>query len=360
MKVTSVFTQNITAYNNDKRVIVNKGGTRSSKTFSILQLLTLIAHQSVKPLVISIVSETMPHLKKGCIRDFKHLLQTEGMWNDKAWNATDKVYKLNHSIIEFFSADQPAKVHGPARDILFVNECINISHETYRQLAIRTRGAIFLDFNPCHEFWVDEHVLPRAEAVLIASTYLDNAYLTPAQVQEIESNKHDTAWWGTYGLGETGSRQGLVVQNWDIVQCLPAQYSKRWLGIDFGFTNDPTAIVDIRLHEGELWMHELLCATGYDNPMIASFLEQQGISKHIPIVADSAEPKSIREIRASGWLVEPADKGRDSIDLGLSLLNRYVKHITQSSTNILREYRNYRWMTDDFGRSTNRPIDRYN
>lgn len=360
MKLTGVFSKNITAYNEGKRVVVNKGGTRSSKTFSILQLLYMIARVSSKPLVISVVSETLPHLKKGCIRDFQTILMNDGLWVDKCWNATDKIYKVNDSLIEFFSADQAGKVHGPARDILFVNECINISYETYRQLAIRTRETIFLDFNPCHEFWVDEYILPRDESVLIQSTYLDNEFLTQAQVQEIESNRQDVSWWATYGLGETGSRNGLVIQNWDIVERMPEMFSKRWIGIDFGFTNDPTSIVDIRLSEGELWIDELLYATQYDNMMIARFLDECGIPKDTPVVADSAEPKSIREIKSLGWQIEGADKGRDSIGLGISLLNRYKKHITTHSLNIIREYRNYRWQTDEAGKSTNRPIDKYN
>lgn len=360
MKLTSIFSRNISAYNAGKRVIVNKGGTRSSKTYSILQLLYMIADLSPDPLVISVVSETMPHLKKGCIRDFQHILMQEELWSDKQWNATDKIYKINRSFIEFFSADQPAKVHGPARDILFVNECINISFETYRQLAIRTRHTIFLDYNPCHEFWVDEHVLSRDESLLISSTYKDNDFLTEAQIGEIESNSDDTEWWKTYGLGETGSREGLIVRNWDIVGQMPDTWSKRWIGIDFGFTNDPTAIVDIRLTGGELWIDELLYATRYDNMMIAAFLHEAGIPRITPIIADSAEPKSIREIRSAGWQVEGADKGKDSIDLGLSLLNRYTKHVTARSLNIIREYRNYRWQTDDNGRPVNRPVDKYN
>jgi len=360
MKLTSVFSKNITAYNDGKRVIVNKGGTRSSKTYSILQLLYFIADRSSQPLVISVVSETMPHLKKGCIRDFQNILMTDGLWSDKAWNATDKIYRINRSFIEFFSADQPGKVHGPARDILFINECINISFETYRQLAIRTRRTIFLDFNPSHEFWVDEYILPREEAVLIRSTYRDNDFLTDAQIGEIESNKEDAEWWKTYGLGETGSREGLVIQNWDIVESMPASWSKRWIGIDFGFTNDPTAIVDVRLSEGELWIHELLYAKRYDNLMIAAFLDKAGIPRDTPVIADSAEPKSIREIRSRGWKIIGAEKGKDSIGLGISLLNRYRKHITSASADIIREYRNYRWETDDSGKPTNRPVDKYN
>lgn len=325
-----------------------------------MQLLYLIAEESPRQRLISIVSESMPHLKKGCMRDFENMLANERRWRPGQWNATDKIYRVNHSYIEFFSADQPGKVHGPARNILYINECININYETYRQLAIRTSETIFLDYNPCFEFWVDEQVLIRPEATLICSTYLDNEYLSPVQVQEIESNKRDADWWQVYGLGQTGSKTGLVMQNWDIVEALPEKYKNRWLGIDFGFTNDPTAIVDIRLSEGELWIDELLYERGCDNIAIARQLEQAGVGRSVPIVADCAEPKSIREIRSFGWQVEAAVKGRDSILLGLSVLNRYKKHITARSVNILTEYRNYRWQTDEYGKPSNIPSDKYN
>lgn len=360
MKVTSVFNRNLEAYNLSKRVIVNKGSTRSSKTWSVLQLLFLIAEASPTPRLISIVSESMPHLKKGCIRDFETMLRSENKWDHRSWNATDKVYRINNSIIEFFSADQPGKVHGPARDILFMNECINIPYETYRQLSIRTRETVFLDFNPSYEFWVDDKILPRPESLLIHSTYQDNNFLTPSQIQEIESNKTDSEWWLVYGLGQTGSKTGLIMQNWEIVQQLPQTYKQRWLGIDFGFTNDPTAIIDVRLSEGKLWIRELLYAKNMDNLMICQHLDQLQIPRHLPIVADSAEPKSISEIRNMHWMAEPAKKGKDSILAGLSILNRYPKCITQDSINLISEFRNYRWQTDPSGTPMNVPCDKYN
>lgn len=288
------------------------------------------------------------------------MLKLEGKWDHRSWNSTDKTYKINNSHIEFFSADQPGKVHGPARDILYINECINISYETYRQLAIRTTETIFLDYNPCHEFWVDEKVIVRPESILIHSTYLNNEYLSPAQIQEIEANRHDTNWWEVYGLGKTGMREGLIIKNWDICPDLPTSHKNRWIGIDFGFSNDPTAIVDIVLSEGELWIDELLYAKGYDNMMISEHLACCNIPKDTPLVADSAEPKSIKEIRNTGWNIQPASKGRDSILTGLSVLNRYVKHVTQRSTNIISEYRNYRWLTNEFGSPTNTPSDKFN
>lgn len=361
MKVTSVYDRNLDAYQMKYRYIVNKGSTRSSKTYSILQTLYSIASYSIPARTISVVSESMPHLKKGCIRDFREMMINEGKWDERSWNATDKIYRVGNTIIEFFSVDNAGKVHGPSRDVLYVNECINIDYEVYRQLAIRTTETIFLDCNPSFEFWLDEKVLAQhSEALLIHSTYKDNQYLTPMQIKEIESNRHDSEWWRVYGEGITGSLQGLIIQNWDIVPELPAEYKKRWIGIDFGFTNDPTAIVDMRLHNGELWIDELLYSKGFDNPMIADLLSSLRIPQDTPIIADCAEPKSIREISSSGWHVEPAQKGRDSINTGISVLNRYRKHVTRRSANIISEYRNYRWMTDDFGNPTNMPIDKYN
>jgi len=361
MQITSVFSRNLDAYNSGARYIVNTGSTRSSKTYSILQLLAMLAEGSTRGLVISVVSESMPHLKKGCIRDFRDILMSRGEWNEKNWNATDKIYRIKNSMIEFFSADNPSKVHGPSRDILYINECINVDYEIYRQLAIRTTRKIFLDCNPCFEFWLDEKVLSQtAEATLIHSTYKDNEYLSQAQIKEIESNRGDDNWWLVYGEGLTGSHQGVIVRNWDIVDQMPDACKKRWIGIDFGFTNDPTAIVDMRLSGGELWIDELLYEKGYDNMMIASHLELMGIPRETVIVADSAEPKSIKEIYSKGWKIEAAEKGNHSINTGISLLNRYRKHITSRSLNIINEYRNYRWKNDAFGNPTNTPIDRYN
>lgn len=373
MKVTSVFDRNLDAYNIGYRYIVNKGSTRSSKTYSILQLMYLIAKFSEKPRTISIVSQSMPHLSKGCIRDFKEILRKEGVWNENNWNETKSIYNVNNSIIEFFSVDNPSKAHGPARDILYVNECINIEYEIFSQLAIRTTETIFLDCNPNFEFWLDTKVLQipvnddkpkelidNPEAILIHSTYKDNDYLTEAQVKEIESRKHEKNWWRVYGLGLTGAFIGSIMEDWDVVDKLPENYKKRWIGIDFGYTNDPTAIVEIRLAEGELWIEELLYAKGYDNMMIAQHLTTSGIDKNVSIVADSAEPKSIAEIRSKGWRVEPAKKGKDSITLGISILNRYKKHLTRNSTNIIEEYKNYRWQINEFGDPTNVPTDKFN
>jgi phage terminase large subunit len=357
MNFSDIFTRNVAAMNNGAQIIVNKGGARSTKTWSIMQLLWLICQKSEKGVLISVVSESIPHLKRGCIRDFQTMMQDE--WKESAWNATDKIYTFGKSRIEFFSADTPDKVHGPARDILFINECIDIPFEIYRQLAIRTRGLILLDYNPREEFWIDDKILPRDGVTLIRSTYKDNPFLSARQIEEIESNKDDINWWKVYGLGETGSREGLCIRNWDIVTELPATCKRRYLGMDFGFATDPTAIIDVRLSGGELWLDQLCYESGMTNNDIAERVKDMGCGG-VPIVADSAEPKSVQELRYSGLHVEPSVKGADSIRNGIDVMNRYRIHVTQRSIDLIKELRNYKYRTDTDGRPTNVPIDKFN
>ena len=195
------------------RVIALKGSTRSSKSWSTMQLLDVIAAKSKTPRLISVVSESMPHLKRGVIRDYKNMKEADGNYNPKAWHDTDKLYSYRNGKLEFFSADQPGKVHGPSRQVLYINEAINVGWEVYRQLAVRTTEKIILDYNPAFEFWVDTKLAPRADVRIIHSTYKDNDMLTASQISEIESNREiDPEWWKVYGLGETGSKAGLVMK----------------------------------------------------------------------------------------------------------------------------------------------------
>ena len=217
------------------RYVDNAGGTRSGKTFSTLQVLCEIAKGS-RDLLISVVSETMPHLKRGAIRDFKAILADE--WDDNAWNKSESVYTFpSGSIIEFFSADQPGKVHGPARDILFINEANHLDYDTARQLLVRTRLFAIFDYNPTHTFWVHENIAPRENCRSIHSTYKDNDYLTAEQVAEIESNKNDANWWRVYGEGKVGQLEGLIFPDFELCDTMPDAAGLREVyGMDFGFT----------------------------------------------------------------------------------------------------------------------------
>ena len=361
MNVTSVFGRNITAFNNGKRYIINQGGTSSSKTYSILQLLILIALKK-NNLMISIVSESLPHLKRGAMRDFQNILTSMNLYNDAMHNKSNNEFTIGNSKIEFFSADSSSKLRGARRDILYINEANNIDKNSFDELSIRTKQTTFLDYNPVSEFWVHQHLLNNAsiDIEFIKSTFRDNDFLDDNIVKDIERRKEtDYEWYKVYGLGEIGNLEGVIFNNYNIVKELPDS-PKRILGCDFGFTNDATAIVDIRYSDGEIYIDELLYQTDLTNNQIAKFITSDIDLKSVTMICDSAEPKSIAELQMFGVRCIPADKGPDSIRNGIDLMKQYKINITERSINLIKEIRNYRWKVDKTGKSLNVPIDIWN
>ncbi len=359
-QVSKVFEMNVAALNNGSHIIVNKGGTRSGKTWSLLQLCATLA-QFNAGILISIVGETMPFLKRGVIRDFRSMFGSA--WNADKWNATDMVYTFdNGSQIEFFSADNEGKVHGSARDILFINECYFVDWEIYRQLEVRTRAQIFLDYNPRSRFWVDDKLLGKQSVTLIHSTFKDNPFLSERQLQAILSYKDtDPNWWTVYGEGRTGSVEGLIYTKWHTVDTMPQSYKREFYCIDFGFTNDPTAILRVRLSNGELWVQELAYRQGMLNQDIVEVLKGAGVARNADIVCDSAEQKSITEINnIGGFRAVPCVKGRGSVVAGVNMVQAYQINATQNSLGIIDELRNYSWKRDASGNYINEPQDRFN
>lgn len=344
------------------RIIANKGGTRSTKTWSLLQLMLIIA--TSQKVLISIVSESMPHLRKGAMRDMERILDNAMLVEDKHYqrNRTENTLTFpNGGMIEFFSVDSYTKVHGAQRDYLYINECNNIEWEIYRQLAIRTSKVVFLDWNPRSAFWWDERLEGRGDSILIKSTYLDNPFLSASQIAEIESNKGDENWWRVYGLGENGSVEGLVYSRYRIVQSMPTTGKMRFYCIDFGFTNDPTAILRVTLQGGELWIEELAYQVGMLNKDIAEVLVNSGATRLDNIVADSAEPKSIAEINAiSGLNIKATTKGQGSIVAGIGAVQAYQLNVMADALGLIEELRNYSWKKDINGNYLNIPVDKYN
>lgn len=371
MAESRVYTMLWQAAGKTDRFVSSCGGTRSGKTFAALQFLRKLALRS-RGLIISVVSETMPHLKRGAIRDFQSIIGNE--WDDNAWNKTDCIYTFpTGSIIEFFSADSPAKVHGPARDVLFINEAQNIAYETARQLFVRTRGLVLIDYNPTHSFWLNEKIEAQDNCVVIHSTYKDNcdkdgkSFLTDEQIAEIESNKGDSNWWKVYGEGKVGTLDGLIY-GFTLIDRLPEGEGLRevW-GIDFGFSHDPTAIVRVLADTGRkiAYVDEVAYRTGMLNADIADILTEQGIPRYVNIWADAAEPKSIAEIGyASGLNIQACDKSApvrsDRLKFQLQWMQGWDLRITKSSVNLIKEMRNYTWAKDRDGNSTNTPIDMWN
>lgn len=335
-----------------KRIRGVAGGTSASKTISILLWLIDYA-QSTQGELISIVSESFPHLKRGVIRDFKAILQAQNYWDDKRWNETDKIYTFEGlSKIEFFSADQPGKVRGPRRDVLFINEANNIPYETYDQLEIRTKKIIWLDWNPVSEFWWYSEVLPKQEHDFITLTYLDNEALDPQIVKTIESRKGNKNWWQVYGLGQLGEVEGRIYKGWQTIDEVPHEARLERYGLDFGYTNDPTAIDAIYRYNGGFIIDEITHQKGLSNKQIADIFTN--LPKAL-VIADSSEPKSIDEIKNYGINILPALKGQGSILKGIQYVQDQQISITKRSVNTLKEYRNHLWMTDKDGKIINEP-----
>lgn len=362
MEATYVYLENLKAWLAGNRLIANKGGTRSGKTYSLISMFVTIATTNNKKRVIDIVSESLPHLKRGAINDIEDILSNEGMIEgvDYDKNETDHIYTFNTGTkMRFFSADDWGKVKGSRRDILFINECNRIGYEVYRQLSVRTTECIFVDWNPDAEFWYELKGLQgRETTVEIHSTYLNNPFLSPQQIAEIESNKDDENWWKVYGLGLTGRPIGIIYSRWSQVDEVPGGAKLIGRGLDFGFTNDPTAIVDVYLNDGKLWIDERCYDRGLTNDVIADRLKD----KDCDVIADSAEQKSIQEIYNYGVRkIEPSKKGPDSIRSGIQILQRYEMCVTKRSLNVIRELRNYKWKENKItGELMNEPIDKYN
>lgn len=366
MITTPVYDKTMDAIIKTSRFVSSCGGTRSGKTIANLQALYKIACQDRTPSLTSVVSETFPHLKRGAIRDFSTALGEE--YDERRWNKSESIYTCpSGSLIEFFSADAPSKVHGPARDRLFLNEIQNIDYETARQLFVRTTGLVLMDYNPTASFWGNELIEPRDECVTIHSTYKDNSFLTAEQIREIEANQNDKNWWKVYGLGEFGTLDGLIY-DFQLIDEMPepAGLTEVW-GLDFGFTHDPTAIVRVLADTRKkiLYAEEICYRTGMLNADITAALQEAQLQRHTHVWADAAEPKSIAEIgRAGGFNIRACDKSApvksSRLTFQLQWMQGWTLYVTKASVNLIKELRNYTWAKDRDGNLTNVPIDTWN
>lgn len=305
------------------------------------------------------MAESVPHLKRGAIRDFKSILQEQRYWKDKQWNETDHIYEFeNGSKIEFFSSDNGDKLRGARRDRLFINEANNVAKDAFDQLEVRTKELVFLDWNPTNTFWFYDDVIGKREDVeFITLTYLDNEALSQDIREAIERRKVNKSWWQVYGLGQLGEVEGKIYKDWQIIEEIPHEARLERYGLDFGYSNDPTAIVGIYKYNGGYILDEVTYQKGLSNKQIADILLNQPKAL---VIADSAEPKSIDEIKLYGVNIIPTVKGRDSIRQGIQYVQDQRISITKRSTNLIKEYRNYLWLRDKSGKILNEPQDYLN
>lgn len=345
-----------------KRIRGVAGGTSASKTISIIQILIDYA-QTHENEVISIVSESLPHLKRGAMRDFLNIMETHRYYKDQRWNRSDYVYTFETGTkIEFFGADQSDKVRGPRRNVLFVNEANNISYETFTQLEIRTSDIVWLDWNPVAEFWFYTEVLSHLECDFVTLTYRDNEGLPEGVVKALEARRFNEGWWKVYGEGQLGVSEGRIYKNWIIIDDLPQnrfEIRLERLGLDFGYTNDPTVLEALYKHNQALLFDQLLYRYGMSNKDIADFILASEFRDAL-VIADSAEPKSIDEIKSYGVNIIGADKGKDSVRQGIQYIQNQTIEVTKRSVETIKEYRNYLWLIDKDGKITNNPSPIWN
>lgn len=342
IKATPVFYANKKAYEEGYPVICNEGGGRAGKSYSIVQLLIIIALNKPKTR-ISIVSHSLPHIKRGIYRDFKIIMDQWGIWDEQDFRYTDFIYTFkNGSYIELFGLEDPDKARGPARDILFINEANLISKTLYDQLIIRTTGQVFLDWNPADFVsWVYD-VADDPQNKRIHSTYLNNiSNLSESQIRNIEQYKDlpDDFMWKVYGLGERGAAKELIYTQWK--QYDQAPDGDVFYGLDFGYVH-PAALVKVTHHEGQNYFEEIIYQSGLTLSDLSRIIKEK-LPERATIYADAAEPKSIEELYRQGFNIKPAVK---DVWAGIMKMKSYPINIQNHSQNLKREFQSYKWKKD--------------
>jgi phage terminase large subunit len=340
-----------------------QGGTSAGKTYAILPILIHIAASN--PLSeISVVAESIPHLKRGAMKDFKKILAETERWHESLWNASDFKYTFpNGSQIEFFSADNDAKLRGARRDWLYMNECNNMTFHSYTELASRTKQGVYLDWNPTNTFWFHNELLNDKDVDFLTINYTDNEacpesalnFILKAKEKAEQGNAFWQNWYKVYGLGEIGNLEGVIFNNWQQVDKIPVEAKLIGIGCDFGYTNDPTALIEIYTYNGKRYVNELMYRSGMLNSDIAKVLP-----KGVIVYADSSEPKSIDEIKRYGIMIKGVTKGKDSIKYGIDVMQQQEYLVTSQSENLIKELRSYSWDKDKEGKKLNKPIEYFN
>ena len=351
INTTNVFHK---AYGSKSRVTCLQGGTRSSKTYSLCQMIIVKALQEPGK-VFSIIRKTLPACKGSVYRDFLNILKELDLYTQDNHNKSDLSYFLNNCTIEFLSVDNPEKLKGRKRNYAWLNEATEFTYEDYQQIIFRCTEQIYLDYNPSDPYsWIYDKVLTRDDCTFIKSTYLANPFLGKDTIAEIERLKEiDPEYWEVYGLGNVGNIQTAIFRNFQLTD--EVQGKLIGYGLDFGFTNSPSALVAVYQSDDNLYIKEMLYEKRLTNTDLANKLKEFRIDRQSEIIADSAEPKSIEEVYRSGFNIKPAKKGA-GIHLGIDIMRRYKLHITKDSLNAIKEFRGYKWATDKNGDVLNVPV----
>jgi phage terminase large subunit len=338
-----------------KKIVVEQGGTRSGKTYNILLFIIFHYCQVNTGKTITICRKTFPALRSSVMRDFIDILKIHNKYAEGNHNKSNSEYDLNGNLVEFISVDQPQKIRGRKREFLFINEANELDYEDWQQLVFRTTEKIVIDFNPSDFYhWIYDKVIPREDVEFFKTTYLDNKFLDTSIIEEIERLKQtDEHYWRIYGLGQRGYSKATIFKYYE-TDNIPADAELVSYGLDYGYTNDPTAMVGVWKKDYELYIKECIYQTMMTGRDIHHKLKDLGINKEL-IYADSAEPRLNEELRRMGWNIRPSVKGKDSINAGIDLLKRYKLNITKDSHHAIQEFRDYKWKEDKSGKLTNQP-----
>jgi len=350
-----VFNHAYNFYRSDKKILIEQGGSRSGKTYNILIWIIFDYCFNNKDAIVTICRKTFPSLRATVMRDFLEILKTHNLYDEKYHNKSNSEYYLNNNTIEFISLDQPAKIRGRKRNLLFVNECNEIDWDSWQQLIFRTESQIIIDYNPSEaNHWIYDKVETRGDAVFYKTTYKDNPFIDKSIILELERLKEtDDEYWQVFGLGERALSRTQIF-SFVTIQKIPEDAKLLSIGIDAGYTNDPTCAVEVYKRDHELYINELLYRTMMTTFDIHKFLQEYNQSNSLCFM-DSAEPRLIDELRRMGNNIRPSVKGKNSIMAGIDLLKRYKLFVTESSNNAIREFRDYRWKKDKANRLTNIP-----
>ena len=346
--------------NSDKKIVIEQGGTRSGKTYNIILWIIFEYCTRNNDKVITICRKSFPSLRATVLRDFMSILQANKLYSERHHNKSNSEYYLFGNLVEFISLDQPQKIRGRKRDLLFINEGNELFFEDWQQLVFRTQERIVLDFNPSDEYhWIYDKVIPREDCDFFKTTYLDNPFVEDSIIKEIERLRDtDEQYWQIYGLGERAASRSTIFKYTE-VNIIPQEAELVAYGMDFGYTNDPTTFVSVYTQGLNLYIKEHLYKTQMTTQDINLFLKAEELLGK-PIYADNAEPRLISELRKMGHNIAPSIKGRDSINAGIDLLKRYKINVLSSSTNAISEFRNYKWKEDKAGMLINTPEDKHN
>jgi len=360
IKAGNILRKTKDAIDSGAKIVIHKGGTGSGKTFDLMQFLIIMA-MTTENKVITVVSESKPHLDIGAIRILKNVLKEKGIFRDVDFNiSTSRWTAQTGTIIEFFSADRIDKALGARRDVLYGNEINSLKQEVWDELARRSE-LVLADFNPTSQFWLESWLANYDNTAIITSNYKDNPFLPDTERGRIEKRaSRDANFRRIHVECEYGVYEGLVFTDWQQCDTVPNYGIVRY-GLDFGYTNDPTALIRVVIASDGNYFDEMIYRTGMLNRDIVEMFKELNIKRNFDeIIADSSEPKTIDELRLAGYNVKPALKGPDSVNLGIDRLKSKPMFVTKRSVNLIKELRNYAWVSDKNGNPTNKPIDMWN